>query len=184
MAKFFIGVVVVLVIVVTGAVVVQRMADGPSGPIAGGKLKSGELVQAADVNWEEAFGDEPFASIELELVSTGTSRITGAFVHEGSLYIPCDLGYLWRRAPETSSRLILGTIWLFKDWHEKAAEDGRVVIRLHDKLYNGEAVRVMDEVMLAQFRGRVESAAAEFFGTFREVEVSPEDIWFFRVDPV
>ena len=97
------------------------------------------------------------------------------------LYVPCDLGYVWRRLPDGTLRLVLHTIWMFKDWHQKAALDGRVVARVEGKRYKLNAVRVTDEALLSLFRERVSSAAGEVFELL-PVETDPEDIWFFRLD--
>ena len=162
-------------------VVLQR-ADGPTGPIRGGEFRTGAFVDG-QVDWNAVLGAQPVAEVELQLVDPPGSRVTGAFVHDGDLYVPCDLGYLWRRVPDPTMRRVLHLIWLFKGWHEDALRDGRVVLRIEGKRYKRQAVRVTDPTLLAGFRSNVAGAAAEFFGGLLEIETDPDDIWFFRLDP-
>lgn len=163
--------------------IAQRMSDGPTGPIQGGALRAGPLVSEPEVDWTAVLGDVPVGSIELQLVEPLGSRITGAFVYEGQLFVPCDLGFIWRRAPDTSSRWLLRLIWMLKGWHEDVMRDGRVVVRVDGKRYERLAVRVTDPELLATFRGQVEQAAEEYFGSLLPEEADPEAIWFFRMDP-
>ena len=159
----------------------MRFSDGPKGPIPGGELLSGELVDATHIQWDEVLGDQPVAEVELQLENPVSSRTTGAFVHNGKLYVPCDLGYVWRRLPDGPARLMLHTIWFFKDWHEKATIDGRVVIRIEGKRYKLNAVRVAEEELISKFRERVSTAAGEVFELL-PVKTDPNDIWFFHLD--
>jgi hypothetical protein len=177
-----IAVAVLVVLLVAAVLVVQRVSDGPLGPISGGPLRSGELVTERDVDWSVANG----RTIELQLVEPPGSRVTGAMVHEGQLYVPCDLGFLWRRVPSTRFRWILATIYRFKHWHEDALRDGRVVLRVAGKRYERQAVRVTDPELLTTLRAKLEAGAREFFapqGGLLGVPGDPEAIWFFRIDP-
>jgi len=176
------GLAAALVLAIATSVILVRFADGPKGPLPGGALVSGELADARTADWEQLLGSAPVTEIELQLENPVGSRTTGAFVHDGALYVPCDLGYVWRRLPSGIGRLILHTIWLFKDWHENAARDGRVVVRVAGKRYELSAVRVMDEALLSQLRKRVTAAAGTVFELL-PLETDPNEIWFFRLDP-
>lgn len=173
-----------LVMLVTTVLVAQRVSDGPMGPVAGGPLRSGELV-SGPVDWSTV----KLGEVELQLVEPPRSRITGAFVYEGALYIPCDLGFMWRRVPDTRFRTILGLIWSVKRWHEDAVRDGRVVLRTGGKRYEGQAVRVTDPELLANLRTQLEESGRKYFasqgmgGLRSDVPADPEAIWFFRIDP-
>ena len=160
-----------------------RFADGPRGPLPGGALRNGELVDDPDVDWEAVFGDQPVGEIELQLVEPAGSRTVGAFLHDGDLYVPCDLGFIWRRVPNDTMRRVLHVIWLFKRWHEDALVDGRVVVRVGGKRFERQAVRITDPAALATFREHVSKAASEYMGGLLPIETDPEDIWFFRLDP-
>ncbi len=158
--------------------------DGPTGPFPGGRLRTGELVSEPDVDWALATRDVEPLFIELQLVEPPRSRTTGAMVYEGQLYVPCDLGFLWRRAP-APARWVLHLIYVFKRWHEDASEDGRVVVRIRDTRYRRQAVRVTDPELVAKLRTRVEEEAEKMLGApLGEVPTDdPNDIWFFRLDP-
>jgi hypothetical protein len=161
--------------------IVSKVHDGPIGPIAGGPLRTGERIVERDVDWAAA----NIREVELQLVEPAHSRTVGAMVHEGQLFIPCDLGFLWRRVPEARFRTILSVIWSVKHWHEDALRDGRVVLRANGKLYERQAVRVTDPELLVTLRSLLEIRAAEYFSApgMLEVPGDPEAIWFFRVDP-
>ena len=173
-------VLVALVAVLVGTgLVAQRMSDGPIAFIQGGQLRAGTLVSEPVADWSFASGRE----IELQLVDPLGSRTTGVMVHEGQLYVPCDLGFIWRRF-SGSTRWILHGIWMFKRWHEDALRDGRVVLRIDGKRYERQAVRVTDPELLATLRSQLEKMAEESLsGPLPDVQTDPNDIWFFRMDP-
>ena len=175
-------VLLLLLVLMLAGRVAQRMSDGPTGPIQGGALRTGLLVSDPDVDWNAVMGDAPVGSIVLQLVEPLGSRVTGAFVHDGELFVPCDLGFIWRRAPDTQSRWLLRLIWMLKGWHEDVLRDGRVVVRVDGKRYERLAVRVTDPELLATFRRRVEQAAEQYLGSLLQEEADPEAIWFFRLD--
>jgi hypothetical protein len=173
----------VLVVVLCATVLVaQRFSDGPMGPISGGPLRAGELVSERDVDWSFLGGG---GEIELQLVEPPGSRTTGALVHDGQLFVPCDLGFMWRRISRTPLRWMLAGIYSVKHWHEDALHDGRVVLRVSGKRYERQAVRVTDPELLATLRSRLEDGAKRYFGPdgLLDVPADPEAIWFFRMDP-
>lgn len=172
----------VVLLIITG-LVAQRLSDGPTGPIQGGELRTGSLVTEPVGDWSTIVKE--FASIELQLVEPMGSRITGAFVYDGELYIPCDLGFVWSRTTGRA-RLILHVIYILKGWHEDVLLDGRVVLRIEGKRYERQAVRVTDPMLIATFRSQVEQAAAAagFIDASQTVaDGDYSDIWFFRMDP-
>jgi len=172
----------IVVLSIITLLVATRFSDGPKGPIPGGELTSGSYVDASQVNWKSVLGNKPVSEIELQLLNPTGSRTTGAFVYNGELYVPVDLGYVWRRLPNGIARYFLHIVWIFKDWHEKAAVDGRVVIRTGGNRYRLNAVRITDEALMSKFREHVSTAAGSVFKLL-SVETNPEDIWFFRLDP-
>lgn len=183
LVRIFALVAAALVVVLIGTVLVaQRVSDGPMGPISGGPLRTGPLVSDADADLSAFPGGE----IELQLVDPPGSRTTGALVHDGQLYVPCDLGFIWRRVPSTRFRFILSAIYRVKRWHEDALRDGRVVLRIKGNRYERQAVRVTDPELLATLRSNLEAGAEKFFspsGLLKDVPADPEAIWFFRMDP-
>jgi hypothetical protein len=86
---------ILLVSLVGTVFVVQRVSDGPLGPFAGGPLRAGTLVSEPNVDWSFLDGGR---ELELQLVDPPRSRITGALVFDDQLFVPCDLGFIWRRA--------------------------------------------------------------------------------------
>lgn len=118
---------------------------------------------------------------ELQLVEPISSRYTGVMVHDGELYVPCDLGFMWNRF-DGQQRFVLQLIYWFKTWHDHAELDGRAVIRIDNTRYEGALVRVTDETLEAKLRAQLEGMAA----TWLEPETlgprpaeTPNDIWFF-----
>lgn len=86
---------VMIVLLIGTGLVAQRMSDGPTGPIPGGRLRAGTLVSEPGVDWSFANDGR---SIELQLVEPLGSRTTGSVVHEGQLFVPCDLGFFMAQA--------------------------------------------------------------------------------------
>jgi hypothetical protein len=176
--------VAILLVSLAGTVfVVQRVSDGPLGPFAGGPLRAGTLVSEPNVDWSFLGGGR---ELELQLVDPPRSRITGALVYHGQLFVPCDLGFIWRRAASTPFRWIGGAIYLVKRWHEEALRDGRAVLRISDKRYERQAVRVTDPELLATLRSIMDERARQYMasrGGLLDAPGDPEAIWFFRMDP-
>ena len=184
---------VLVVLLVAAVFVAKRVSDGPlTDMIPGGPLRAGTLIP--DANLASVLRDKgacvdgvcpSMKPIELELVGPGTSRYTGIMVHDGQVYIPCDLGYMWGRF-SGSQRRILHLIYLFKHWHEDALRDGRVAIRVDGKRYEGEAVRVTDPTLDAALRSQLEDMARAWVAPNPLPPApteAPNDIWFFRIDP-
>ena len=160
-------------------VLARRFSDGPIGPIPGGVLRSGNLIAEADVDW--SFATETQLA-QLQLVEPLGSRTTGVLVYEGQLYIPSDLGFIWRRAPAPAKRL-MALVWLVKRWHEQARRDGRVVIRIRTNRYERQAVKVNEPRLLEALRGSVEERAVALLSSpLREASPDTDAIWFFRLD--
>ena len=176
---------VLAVSLVGTAWVVQRVSDGPIGPLAGGPLRAGALVSDPNVDWSFLGGG---GELELQLVDPPRSRTTGSLVYEGRLYVPCDLGFLWRRIPSAGFRFFGAAINRVKRWHEEALRDGRVVLRISGKRYERQAVRVTDPELLAALRSIVEERARKYMsdrgaGRLLDAPGDPQAIWFFRMDP-
>src|SRR5258705_10397908 len=97
----YIAIAVGVLILLFGAsvLVAKRMSDGPlTAMIPGGALRAGSLEPSANlaaaVTCTNAVCPQ-MEPIELELVGPATSRYTGIMVHDGQVYTPCDLGYMW-----------------------------------------------------------------------------------------
>lgn len=178
----------VVLVLIGGVFIAQRVSDGPlnamlpGGPLRAGTLASNDASLAKHLVTRSADTMDP---IELQLVDPPTSRYTGIMLHDGQVYVPCDLGYMWGRF-EGRQRTMLHVIYLFKDWHEDALEDGRVVVRVDGVRYEGQAVRVTNPVLDAALRAQLETMAARFVAPDPLPPAPtepPNDIWFFRIDP-
>ena len=182
--KIVLGSIVVVVVVASLVfVVAKRRSDGPfNAMIPGGPMTSGELLPELPAgDWSGLQGK----IIELELVGTGSTRYTGLMVHNGALFIPCDLGFVWNRL-SGAQRWPMHAVYLFKRWHKDAAEDGRVVLRVDGKRYERHAVRVTEPSQVAALKQDLEVMARKWFAP-KEIGPAPtegpRDIWFFRLDP-
>lgn len=169
------------IVVILGVMIIQRVSDGPIGPLQGGPFTSGERVEEPVTDWSFGVG-KPMA---FELEGYGTSRIAGYIMHDGVAYMTCDLGFMWNRL-EGRQRLILNLIYLFKHWHRDAVEDGRALLRIDGRIYKAQFVKVEDPNLNEILRGKLEVLAREYFGPSeigpRPAE-PPNDVWFFRMDP-
>jgi len=177
------GVVLAATICLVGALFfATRFLDGPLGPIPGGELRAGKLVTDSEVDWS-------FIEIgqlgELQLLSPLSSRTVGLMVHDGQLYVPCDLGFAWRRIP-IPQRWFGALVYQFKHWHEDISQDGRVLLRIDGKRFARQAVRVTDPNLLAVLHARFQEGIERFVSAPLEGAVpidGPNEVWFFRMDP-
>jgi len=186
MKKLFGIAAALLLALVVALLVVQRTSDGPIGPIPGGPLRAGTLISDPDVDWAAATQDsfrEGIGLVELAFLEPPGSRTTVAILHEDQLYIPCDLGFFWRRLRRPSARWFRAALYAFRTWHEHAMRDGRAVVRVEGKRYPRQAMRVTDPDVLAALRAIVERAGGPASPRLSEVPADPEAIWFFRMDP-
>lgn len=109
-----------------GAFVISR-ADGPVFVFAGGPLRSGEMLDFADLDWKAL---DELHELELEIVGAQSSRMLWFSVHEGVPYVACDLdcndGQLDR-------------------WPQQIERDDRVVIRIDTKRVEGRLAHVLHD---------------------------------------
>ncbi len=155
-----------LVLLLVLAVIGARFADGPIAIIAGGPFTSGKLVTGPEPDWSFA---RDIQEVEFQLVDPPRSRTTWILEHEGRIYIPC--GYM------TTS---WGKIW--KQWPIEALKDGRAILRIGDKLYERELVRIEEGPLTA-------SLTAELGRKYPVAgEIGPEAVtsgylWLFELAP-
>lgn len=174
--------------------VVQVRSDGPlTAIVAGGAFRSGPIVTEPVSDWTAVLGGRgacrdgvcpSLDPIELQLVDPPTSRYIGVMLHDGRLYLPCDLGYMWNRFAGAQRR-VLQLIYYFKHWHEDAVHDGRAVLRIDGKRYAGQAVRVTDPELIRALKADLEEMARAWVAPDPLPPApaeGPNDIWFFRFD--
>jgi hypothetical protein len=179
---YWLGIALLLLalLVIGVAALVRRFSDGPMGPIPGGRLRSGALLSAAHVDWSFA---KDIQLAQLQLVDPLASRTTGILVYEGDLYVPCDLGFVWRRV-SPPAKWLMALVWRVKRWHNDALRDGRVVVRIRGTRYERQAVRETDPHSLAALNVAVEERAKAFLSSpLKETPRDPNAIWHFRLDP-
>jgi hypothetical protein len=156
-----VGIVIVMVLVGVGIVAgLARLHDGPVGILAGGPFETGELVTAPVTDWSFA---KDIREVELQLLDPDRSRTVWIVVHEGEAYVPC--GFL--------------DLPLWKQWPHEAERDGRAILRMEDKLYERQAVRVTEP---AVYQSVLEEAARKY-GFDTGAEPDPESVWVFRLEP-
>jgi hypothetical protein len=116
-------------LVLIGALLVgARFADGPIAIVAGGPFESGELVSGPEPDWSFV---RDVQEVEFQLLEPARSRTTWILDHEGKAYIPCGYMTTW-----------WGKLW--KQWPHEAAKDPRIVLRIGDKLYERQLVRIQE----------------------------------------
>ncbi len=124
--RWILRVLLALVLLVVAVGVGARFADGPLAIVAGGPFRSGERVVGPEPDW--GFVRE-IREVELQLATPARSRTTWIVDHAGKAYIPC--GYMdssW------------GRIW--KQWPLQAERDGRALLRIGDRIYERQLVRI------------------------------------------
>ena len=157
----------VLVLVAAFAIVwiAARLHDGPLGMIAGGPLKSGELVTVPpEPDWRFVH-DIP--TVEFQLLSPARSRTTWILEVDGNIYIPC--GYM---------STAVGRLW--KQWPIEAERDGRAILRVDGKRYTRQLARIQEGEI-------VEKLTSEIARKY-QVPATPEavrsgSLWLFELKP-
>jgi hypothetical protein len=149
-----------LVLALVGAGVAARLSDGPLGPFPGGQLRAGELT-AVPADWSSVAA---VREVELQLVEPPRSRTTWIVVHDGWLYVPC--GFL--------------DVPVFKQWPYEAVRDGRAVLRIDGRRYEGRLVKVEDPALFDE----VARLSSEKYAVGRGTQPDPSRLWLFRFEPV
>lgn len=130
--RWFVRVLLFLVLAIVVVFVGARYHDGPLGPIPGGPLVGGALVAAPVADWSFA---TDVAEIELQLASQSKSRTVWILVRDGKAYVPAATEY-----PPG------------KTWHRAALSDGRAVLRIAGKRYPVTLAKVDDVAVVSAVR--------------------------------
>lgn len=155
-----------LVLLIVVAAIGARFADGPIAIFPGGPFSSGELVTGPEPDWSFARGIE---EVEFQLVDPPRSRTTWILEHEGRIYVPS--GYM---------TTAWGRMW--KHWPIEALEDGRAILRIGDKLYERQLVRIEKGPLLAPLTAEL---SRKYVGG---ADIDPEavtsgSLWLFELAP-
>ncbi len=164
--RLVIGLLGSLVLLVVVMLIGARFADGPVAIIAGGPFTSGELVTGPEPDWSFV---HDIREVEFQLVDPPRSRTTWILEREGRIYIPC--GYM---------TTTWGRIW--KQWPIEALEDGRTILRIGDKLYERELVRIEEGPLVAPLTAELRRKY------LRGADIRPEAVtsgylWLFELAP-
>jgi hypothetical protein len=143
-----------------------RFSDGPLAIIAGGPFSSGELVTEAVPDW--AFVHD-IQEVEFQLLEPPRSRTTWVIEHDGKAYIPSGYMTTW-----------WGKLW--KHWPIEAEQDGRILLRIGDKLYERRLIRIESGPLL-------EPLTAELSRKYAGDSIIPAEavtsgsLWIFELAP-
>ena len=164
--RVLIGLIAVLVIGLGGLLVAARFSDGPLAIIAGGPFTSGERVAGPEPDWSFLHDT---SEVEFQLLEPARSRTTWVIEHEGKAYIPSGYMTTW-----------WGKLW--KHWPLEAEKDGRILLRVDDKLYERQLVRVDSGPLLAPLTAELSRKYAA--GSEIPVEaVTSGYLWLFELAP-
>lgn len=160
------GLLACLLLAMGALLVGARFADGPVAIVAGGPFTSGQLVSGTEPDWSFVHDVQ---EVEFQLLDPPRSRTTWIVEHEGKAYIPSGYMTTW-----------WGRIW--KKWPLEAEKDGRMLLRVGDKLYERQLVRIHDGPLVAP----VVAELARKYGLGGE---NPEEavasgyLWLFELAP-
>ncbi len=146
---------VILVAAIACLAVAARFTDGPVGPLQGGPLVAGRLVEGPVRDWSFV---EPVGEIELQLLNPARSRTTWIVFHDGSAYIPCGLP----------------NFRLWKQWPHQARADGRAVVRIEGDRYRVNLSRTEDAEVQRALREKLR-------GKYPEGAVYSGEVWYFEL---
>ena len=127
------GLLIFLMLAVGGLLIGARLSDGPLAIIAGGPFTSGEMIKGPEPDWSFV---HDIREVEFQLLEPTRSRTTWIIEHQGKAYIPSGYMTTW-----------WGKIW--KKWPHEAEKDGRILLRIGDKTYERQLVRIQTGPLLA-----------------------------------
>jgi hypothetical protein len=156
----------VLIVGIAGLLVGARFADGPLAIIAGGPFTSGQLISGPEPDWSFA---HDIQEVEFQLLDPERSRTTWIIEHEGKVYIPSGYMTSW-----------YGKLW--KQWPLEAEKDGRIVLRVGDKLYERTLVRVSSGPLIAPITAELSRKYAGG-AEIPVAAVTSGNLWLFELAP-
>jgi hypothetical protein len=164
--RIALGLVIALFLGIGVLSLAARFSDGPIAIFAGGPFTSGERVEGPEPDWSFVHDVQ---EVEFQLLDPPRSRTTWILEHEGRIYIPS--GYMT-------------TAWgkLWKQWPLEAMKDGRAILRVGDKLYERQLVRIEAGPLLAPLT--TELGRKYLGGTAIDPKsVTAGELWLFELGP-
>jgi hypothetical protein len=164
--RIVLGLILTVVLAVTGLLVGARFADGPLEIIAGGPFTSGETLTGPEPDWSFLRDTQ---EVQFQLLDPERSRTTWVVVHDGKPYIPSGYMNSW-----------WGKIW--KQWPFEAEKDGRILLRVDGRIYERQLVRLQDGPNVAPVVAELSRKYAG--GANLPIEaVASGDLWLFELAP-
>jgi hypothetical protein len=134
--------------------------------VAGGPFESGTSYDGREPDWSFL---RDYGTVEFQLLDPARSRTTWIMEHDNRIFIVSGYMNTW-----------YGKLW--KHWPAEAEEDGRVILRVDDTLYEREMVRVMEGDFV---RPVLDEISRKYLGG-AEVpmsEITSGNMWMFELVP-
>lgn len=160
------GLLALLALAIGGLAVAARFADGPIAVFAGGPFTSGELVSGPEPDWSFV---RNVREVEFQLLDPPRSRTTWILDHDGKAYIPSGYMTTW-----------WGRLW--KRWPHEAERDGRILLRIGDRIYERRLVRIGEGPVADALRAELGRKYLDGREVPREA-VTSGSLWLFELAP-
>lgn len=162
--KWLLAIIATILIAFSAFLFFMKFHDGPIEVFSGGPFKTGDIVQGPEPDWTQ-YADR--ATIQLQSVVPARSRTLWLVVIDDRIFIPS--GFMNTR---------FGKIW--KKWPVHAEQDGRAYMRIDDKIYPREMVRISADHELAEQVS--EALTAKYPGDSMTIDkVRANDTWLFEL---
>lgn len=163
--KWLLTIIAVIIIALSAFLFSMRFHDGPIEIFAGGPFKTGEEVRGEEPDWTKI---ADLATIELQSIEPARSRTLWLVVIDGRIFVPS--AYMNTK---------FGRIW--KQWPRRAEQDGRALMRIDDKIYPREMVRLTaDHELVPEI---TEAMTNKYPGAVTVEDVVNNNTWLFELAP-
>ncbi len=162
--KWFLLIIVVIVLAIIAFFVSMRFHDGPMEIIAGGAFTSGEMVSGPEPDWS-FLRDQ--ATVEFQLMDPPRSRVIWLAVDDNRLFV-------------ISSYMNTGFGKLWKHWPHHAELDNRALLRVDGKIYKRKLIRLTADQLST-------SVMDEFLRKYNQVidaeSIESGNTWLYELAP-
>ena len=161
--KWLLVIIAVLLIAFGTFLFSLRYHDGPIEVFSGGPFKTGELMHNDFQDWDR-YAD--IDTIQLQSLEPPRSRTLWLVVIDNRIFVPS--AYMNTR---------FGKIW--KRWPRQAEQDGRALMRVGDKIYERQMVRIdADHELTPRI---VDAMKNKYPGNITVNQVRNNDTWLFEL---